>query len=62
MEQDPRREGYVSPGAALIIMKTEFPGMPDAYLQAMVTRFDVDNNGQVDFYEFVEFYAFVKAK
>ena len=40
----------------------EFDGLPVDSIQSMVKRFDADGNNQVDFSEFIEFYAFIKAK
>ena len=61
-EYDEDGTGYVTPDQALEILKKEFDGLPDSSVRAMIFRFDQDNNGMVDFEEFLDFYAFIKAK
>ena len=59
---DPDGTGYVTPEVAMEIILTEFKGIPAENARSMVERFDKDGNNQVDFCEFIEFYAFIKSK
>ena len=61
-EYDTHNTGYVTPDEALEILRNEFDGLPEGSMRSMIFRFDEDNNGMVDFEEFLEFYAFIKAK
>lgn len=54
--------GCVRPDEAIEILRGEFEGLPDDCIRAIVFRFDKGNNRHVDFVEFLEFYAFIKAK
>lgn len=60
--KDPDGTGFVEPEAAIEILGSVFQGLPVTCLRSMMSRYDSDNNNQVDVGEFLEFYSFVKAK
>ncbi len=61
-EYDDEGTGMVTPEDAVNILSAEFHDLPLDSIRCMIFRFDKDNNNMVDFSEFVDFYACIKAK
>ena len=62
MEADKHKTGFVTPEEAVAIMIKEQPDLPEANMAAVIRRFDRDSNNKVDFEEFMDFYAHIRAK
>ena len=54
--------GFVSPDEAVIVLERRFPGLPEESIRGIVRRYDTDDNGKMQYEEFIYFYCNMCAK